>query len=321
MNHLFTETRSTEPHRLRRREILRAHPEIARLTGYDRRTIGVTVAVVLTQLGLAAALQWLTAGRPLAVRAGGSLLAALSVGAVLTHWLAMSMHEATHNLAARTREQNVGVGLLANLPMVVPAAMTFRRYHLTHHTQLGVLERDTDLPHRLEAQCIGNRGPLKALWWAGYFFVYIVRGATFARFPNRLELLNLGLMVGVDAALLRWLGPTALLYLTLSLVIAHGLHPVAAHFLHEHYVFATGQETYSYYGPLNRVTFNVGYHVEHHDFMNVPGWRLPELHALARPYYARLASHRSWTGVLWRFITDPEMGFASRIVRRTAVSS
>jgi sphingolipid 4-desaturase/C4-monooxygenase len=76
------------------------------------------------------------------------------------------------------------------------------------------------------------------------------------------------------------------------------LHPVAAHFIHEHYTFAENQETYSYYGPLNLVTFNVGYHVEHHDFMRVPGWRLPELHALMPQRYNALVSHRSWT---WAF--------------------
>ena len=53
---------------------------------------------------------------------------------------------------------------------------------------------------------------------------------------------------------------------------------------------------YSYYGPINLVAFNVGYHVEHHDFMNIPGWRLPELTRMV-PDYAKLASHTSWTGV------------------------
>ncbi len=311
----FQEVTTPEPHRRRRKPILAQYPSIRVLFGYDWRTTFVTVAVVTAQLAVTAVLVAVFAESTLLVKTLALTATAFVVGAVLNHWLAMSIHEATHNLAARSVRQNIALGFFANLPLVLPVAMTFRRYHLEHHAQLGVPCRDTDLPHAWEVRHIGNSTWRKAIWWAFNALVYLGRGATFAKNPNRLEWLNIAFMLVVNISIGFTWGGTALSYLLLSTFFAHGLHPVAVHFIHEHYIFAPGQETYSYYGPLNAVTFNVGYHNEHHDFPNVPGWQLPQLHALAREYYAPLKSHTSWTKLILKFIADPSLGFGSRIVR------
>lgn len=74
-------------------------------------------------------------------------------------------------------------------------------------------------------------------------------------------------------------------------------------------------ETCSYYGPLNCLTFNVGYHVEHHDFPSIPGSKLHLLSKIAPEYYLNLNYHTSWTYVLWQYITDPKVGPYARVRR------
>ena len=47
--------------------------------------------------------------------------------------------------------------------------------------------------------------------------------------------------------------------------------PLGARWIQEHYLtFPGDQETFSYYGPMNVLALNVGYHNEHHDLMRVP---------------------------------------------------
>lgn len=74
-------------------------------------------------------------------------------------------------------------------------------------------------------------------------------------------------------------------------------------------------ETCSYYGPLNWLTFNVGYHVEHHDFPSIPGSRLHKLSEIAPEFYLNINYHTSWTYVLWRYIMDPKIGPSARVRR------
>jgi len=198
----------------------------------------------------------------------------------------------------------------------VPVAETFRYYHLLHHTHQGDERLDTDLPTELEGRLL--KGPLrKLLWLSCQGLAYALRPLfVHPKKPGGAELLNLALQLAFNVAIFQLWGGKALAYLPISSLIVMGLHPVAGHYISEHYVFRAGQETYSYYGPLNALAFNVGYHNEHHDFPYVPGSRLARLRAMAPEFYDSLYAHASWTTTLVRFVTSADLGGFSRVKRR-----
>jgi len=137
------------------------------------------------------------------------------------------------------------------------------------------------------------------------------------------EIFNWICAITFDVFIYLYFGDKALTYLLASTFLGHGLHPSAGHFVAEHFAFgsesgsgSSGQETFSYYGSLNYINFNVGYHVEHHDFPRVPWTKLPKLREIAKEYYDDLPSYTSYIYVLYTYIMDPTLGPMSRIKRR-----
>jgi sphingolipid delta-4 desaturase len=303
----FSWSEAREPHAARRREMLEKYPAIAQLYGPSASTKYVCTALVLSQVGAAYALRdapwWLV------------IVAAYLFGGVVNQALLLAIHELSHNLAFHRPWHNRLFALFVNLPVGVPVAETFRHYHLLHHVHQGDERLDTDLPTELEGRLV--RGPVsKTVWLAFQGLAYALRPLFVCpKKPSAAELANLGVQLAFNAVIFYFWGVKALAYLPIGSLIVMGLHPVAGHYISEHYVFRAGQETYSYYGPLNRLTFNVGYHNEHHDFPYIPGSRLARLRAMAPEFYAPLFHHTSWTRVLWQYVTRRELGAYSRIKR------
>jgi sphingolipid delta-4 desaturase len=132
---------------------------------------------------------------------------------------------------------------------------------------------------------------------------------------DRWVLLNLVVVLAVDATVVVVLGPTAFLFLLASLFFSIGLHPLGARWIQRHYTLDEGQETFSYYGPANVLALNVGYHNEHHDFPSVPWNGLPAVRRTAPEWYRGLEAYTSWTRLLVRFLRDPDLTLYSRLTR------
>ena len=197
--------------------------------------------------------------------------------------MTLAIHEISHNLAFGHSHPraNRAFGIFGNVVIGVPYSVVFKKYHIEHHKFQGDDELDVDIPSRFEARFF-NRTSTKVIWMLLQPLFYAIRPLLIRPKPvTILEVINLSVQLAFDAAIVYLMGWRSLAYLIIGTLLALGLHPIAGHFISEHYMFKAGYETYSYYGPLNYVTFNVGYHVEHHDFPNIPGCRLPAVSSFA----------------------------------------
>jgi sphingolipid delta-4 desaturase len=300
---------STEPHAERRRAILAAHPELRRLFGPTRWTILPILALVLGQSSAAVLLStqpwWVILGT------------AYTLGAVANLGCWALVHEGGHNLIARSTRANRWWSMIANLPILVPAAAHFRFWHRYHHRRQGEPGWDIDLPMQGEVQWVGTSPVRKALWLAAFMPLQTLRAfrAVVTAPGDRWLVTNVGSTMIYAAALLWAGGPWALIYLLVSSWAAMGLHPLGARWVQEHFTLRQGQETTSYYGGLNWLLFNCGYHNEHHDLPGVPWLHLRKVRRTAPEFYESLYATRSWTLLLWRFLSDRRLTLASRVTR------
>lgn len=308
----FVLSEQPEPHRLRTRRILKEHPEIKSLIGQrNPTTFWITAFCVGLQVGVAYLLKdqawW-------AILAGAWL-----VGAFASHTLFVCIHEAAHNLVFKKVWQNIGVGILGNLPSLLPSAITFKNFHIKHHAFQGVHELDADLPDWYEAKLINNYFIGKAIWLLFFPVFQAIRTIRCREVAviDRWVMLNIAVQVSFDVAIVYFWGWGAFAYLGLSFMFSVGLHPLGARWIQEHYlVLDKQQETYSYYGVLNVPNLNVGYHNEHHDFPSVPWNKLPRIKQTAPEYYDTLKYHTSYFKLFFQFLFDQEISLYSRIVRK-----
>jgi len=313
----FIYSKDPEPHASRKQAILKKHPEITKLMGYEWRTKYIVAATVALLVFMA----WLT----LEWGWTSYLIAVYVVGATANHSLFLAIHELSHNLGAKTVNQNKLISMVANLPICIAYCITFKPYHMDHHRYQGDMDLDTDIPTFLEGKFVTHTSfgyvdhtLRKAIFMFCQIFAYALRPCLLkpevVPFGGWLAL-NWAVQLTFDGLMAYLFGPKALLYLLFSTFFAGSIHPTAGHFLAEHYVMEGVTETYSYYGPLNMFAYNVGYHNEHHDFPNIAWSNLPKVREIAPEYYNDLPQCKSWVGVIFRYIFDDSISPFSRVKR------
>ncbi|MET6998781.1 fatty acid desaturase [Chitinophaga defluvii] len=306
----FIYSEESEPHRIRTKEILKQHPQIRKLIGKNP----LTFLAILGLVGFQVVMAWLVADQSWWIVVGAAYL----LGAFADHALFVMIHECAHKLIFKNPVANRLAGIFANMPQIFPSSVSFERYHIKHHSFQGIHELDADLPNRWEAKLINNYFIGKMIWLLFYPFFQVFR------IPRLKEIkpfdgwiaLNWAVQIAFAVTITLLFGTKAIVFLLLSFFFSVGLHPLGARWIQEHYLTHGTQETYSYYGVLNTVAFNVGYHNEHHDFPSVPWNKLPQIRSSANSYYDSLVYHTSWTKLFFRFLFDKEISLFSRIVRK-----
>lgn len=235
--------------------------------------------------------------------------------------MTLAMHELSHNLGAKGLFQNKVLLVLANLSMGIPSAISFKRYHAEHHTYMGEYHVDVDVPTYKEGIFFQNSALRKMLFVFLQPLFYSIRPLVVdPRDPCLWEYINIVISLLFDLFIWYMFGTAGVAYLIAGTLLGMGLHPAAGHFIAEHYVMNKGQETYSYYGPWNWLSYNCGYHIEHHDLPRIPCRNLSKVRWMAPEFYDNLPQYHSWVKVLYDYIMDPLLSPFSRVQRVTATN-
>ena len=325
-------------HRDRARRMLAAHPELRELFGQTRSTAAWCILFAGGQVALAVTMYaqpwWLL------------ILVAYLVGSWININLFMLAHECNHGLVFKSNTWNRWLFTLTSLPMFLTGHHAWWIEHPVHHNDLGAKK---DFIKRRRTILLVTRRTSPMLLPMSLFmlvmqmlrtllglFLYIgslVRGQLepgtralcvladehlvsgyrkygIQRWAVAYALCAIGMMVG-----LYWYwGVKPLVYLLLSQTFMIGfLHPLLfgmilsnSHF----HGFRCYQPSSSYYGWLNKVTFNFGLHTEHHDLAAVPWNRLPAIRRIAPEFYDDLFQTKSYAGLALRFALGSEDDFA-----------
>lgn len=308
-----------------RRAALGAHPELARLSGPNPRTVLALPLLLAVQWAIA----WLASDAGVLVIG----LTAFFVGQIVYHSAASLIHETCHKLVFQGPRAKLGFDL--GLEFILTSygkQLIYQHQHITsHHPFVGDYDRDYEHEDICALQARqhvrATRPGLQRLLTSVTLFLHLLPLGFMAgdlilprlyawasdraqsdpahRFtgtrPSKRDMRPfIAISLASNLILLALFGPWALLYHIWSLSIFLGKFGISnlGQSLSEHPGMDAQNPTRSTYGWINAVLFNTGYHNEHHSFPNVPWTRLPALRQGA-PEVFHAAAEKSYLGCWW----------------------
>lgn len=295
-------------HKLRREQILKFYPSIKKLYGPEWKSKWISLFLLfIPQVYISLNINKLCFTN--------YCLVTYFIGGTITQALFLAIHELSHNLFFKEIKYNKLYAIFLNLPIGIPFSISFRDYHLEHHNNLGVYGLDTDLPSELEKKLVNNSTLKKTIWLSLQIVWYSLRPIFIKQYTLTIyHSLNIATQLLFNTIIYKLYGAGPIIYFLICDLIAGGLHPCAYHFISEHFLLdnKNNQDTYSYYGNLNYLTWNVGYHNEHHDFPYIPWSRLPVLKKTLLNIYSELHYYNSWYEIFYKFIFDKTVSLYNR---------
>lgn len=212
-----------------------------------------------------------------------AIFLSMTAGSWLASGIFLQIHEACHGLTFGPNSvwKNRIYGFVINLPLGFPVFSFFKKHHKVHHKYQG--EADLDVEYATESELKYFKGSLGKYTWIilnPYLQLWRAMVSKNKEKPPNFALedyLNIFTIVAFDILLIVNGYGYMLFLLYVSNFTALATNIVGFWGISVHTEFFNMEETRNYCGWQNYFLLNFGYHVEHHDFPNIPGRYLPEV--------------------------------------------
>lgn len=272
-------------HEKRREQILKKYPQVKKLEE-PNNLLGLLDTIILYVL---IAVKFILIYYLVYVWKFNWIYKALIIIVVLPYLavaVATYTHELGHQTVFKNPKHNKNCLILTDLVYYFGTAFsTFSFMHNHHHDpKFSGTEKDIfSLPYQCEEEIIQNKWYLKLFYQVFYpYRVPIIYKKVFkkpVKLPVGLSLLNMIKVVLMVLFIPKFL---VLHYLTELFQFYHPMYPSIS----EHIQLKPGRMTNSFYGKtINKMTHNLYYHTEHHDFYKINSRNFPKLKKMAPEFY------------------------------------